>query len=403
MRTLLISVDGLSADHFAAYRSTMPTIDRLDREGISLRCQAVAPSVTWPGHATIITGVTPARHGAAGNLLWDRHAGVVRQLYLERDWHGTQFLVPTLFGEIRNRGGLTAALSWPSARGLADYCIVDTDDSRVILAEASTELLQAVEQPVQRLCAPGEGDGLDIFLRRDALLARIAGQLSRKRRVDLVAVQLSSVDFSLHHFGEGSVEHATACAAVDREVARIMDNLPDDCAVVITGDHGHAAVSSKAFPNEDLARAGVLSRSGEPGALVVGNGGSGWLYGIGPDPDTTAGEAAAVLREVGYRVEKPLAFDPTASEPMAPWVGDYLVEAGPEAVIANGVHQGEGRQAGMLSSHGHLPDHPAMDAHAVVWGAGTAPQQQASLLDLAPTIADLLGLPFNAMGRSRLA
>lgn len=402
MRALLISVDGLSADHFATSRGVIPTLERLAGEGIPLRCQAVAPSVTWPGHATIITGAPPSRHGAAGNLLWDRQAGAARQLYLERDWHGTNFLTPTLFTEIRRRGGLTAALSWPSSRGQADHCIVDTDDGQLILTEASTTLIEAAGEPVEHLRAPGEADGVDAFLRRDALLGRLAAGLIRHRHLDLVAVQLSSIDFVLHHFGLGSAEHTQACAAVDRVLGRVMDELPDGVAVVVTGDHGHTPVSRKAFPNETLAGAGLLSLGGRPGSLVVGNGGSGWLYGIGPDPDTDAARAAAVLREAGYRVELPHAFDPAVPDRIAPWAGQFLVEAGPDALIANGLDPSEARETGMRSSHGHLPDHRAMDAQAVIWGGGSATQAEGSLLDIAPTIAALLDLPFDAMGRSRL-
>ncbi len=64
---VLISVDTLRPDHLGVYgyaRPTSPTFDRLAGEGV-LFTNAVAPS-TWtlPSHATMLTGVTPFRHGA---------------------------------------------------------------------------------------------------------------------------------------------------------------------------------------------------------------------------------------------------------------------------------------------------------------------------------------------------
>ena len=61
---VLISVDGLPADALQDPTIHMPTMRRLAREGATaegMRCSF--PTVTWPNHTTLVTGVTPARHG----------------------------------------------------------------------------------------------------------------------------------------------------------------------------------------------------------------------------------------------------------------------------------------------------------------------------------------------------
>lgn len=64
---ILISVDTLRADHlgYAGYaRPTSPSIDRLAREGIIFRQAIASSNWTLPSHASMLTGLQPARHGA---------------------------------------------------------------------------------------------------------------------------------------------------------------------------------------------------------------------------------------------------------------------------------------------------------------------------------------------------
>jgi predicted AlkP superfamily pyrophosphatase or phosphodiesterase len=39
------------------------------------RLTPVVPTVTWPCHTSIVTGVSPARHGVLGNMVFDRASG----------------------------------------------------------------------------------------------------------------------------------------------------------------------------------------------------------------------------------------------------------------------------------------------------------------------------------------
>src|SRR5579864_5651154 len=70
---VMISVDGLAAFYMDDPRAEMPTIRALANEGAKASLmKAVAPTVTWPNHTTLVTGVTPARHGVVGNDFFDR-------------------------------------------------------------------------------------------------------------------------------------------------------------------------------------------------------------------------------------------------------------------------------------------------------------------------------------------
>src|SRR4051794_23525759 len=70
---VMISVDGLPAYYLDDPKAEMPTIRALAAEGArASMMKASTPTVTWPNHTTLVTGVTPAKHGVLGNNYFDR-------------------------------------------------------------------------------------------------------------------------------------------------------------------------------------------------------------------------------------------------------------------------------------------------------------------------------------------
>lgn len=64
---LLVSIDTLRPDHLGCYgyrRDTSPAIDWLAEEGVRFTTVASASSWTLPAHASLVTGLYPATHGA---------------------------------------------------------------------------------------------------------------------------------------------------------------------------------------------------------------------------------------------------------------------------------------------------------------------------------------------------
>ncbi len=69
---VLVSIDGLAASYLNDPRAQLPTLRRLMQEGASAEGMLTSfPSVTWPSHTSLVTGVEPGRHGVIGNSVWD--------------------------------------------------------------------------------------------------------------------------------------------------------------------------------------------------------------------------------------------------------------------------------------------------------------------------------------------
>src|SRR5262245_6427328 len=115
-RVVMISVDGLMPDYYQkadALGLRIPNMRRLMRDGAWARVKGVLPTVTYPSHTTLITGVPPRVHGIATNTYFDpedRSLGAWR-------WYAAEVKVPTLVSAARARGLSTGSVSWPVSVG----------------------------------------------------------------------------------------------------------------------------------------------------------------------------------------------------------------------------------------------------------------------------------------------
>lgn len=73
-------------------RGELPGVSRLLERGCALRGGAVAefPSVTLTNHTSILTGLSPGRHGVLGNMFVDRRTGLVVDTNTASAWHRTR-------------------------------------------------------------------------------------------------------------------------------------------------------------------------------------------------------------------------------------------------------------------------------------------------------------------------
>src|SRR4051794_27663745 len=71
---VVISIDGLPASYLDDPQASLPVIRTLMRQGVAATggMRVSDPSVTWPNHTTLMTGVHPERHGVLVNGVFER-------------------------------------------------------------------------------------------------------------------------------------------------------------------------------------------------------------------------------------------------------------------------------------------------------------------------------------------
>jgi predicted AlkP superfamily pyrophosphatase or phosphodiesterase len=396
---VLISIDALRPEFYLDPAFAAPTLRALVAEGSHARAaEGVFPTVTYPSHSTIVTGVRPARHGIAFNLLFDPARERTRWYEETADLRAT-----TLWMWARAAGLTTAAVSWPVTLGAS----VDA-----LLAERN---YYARPDPVPALLAastPGLFDRLGVtpdptmfkdVVRWDAFLTTVAAGIIRVSRPNLLLLHLVQADTAQHQTGRDGEELKPAVARLDAHLATLRQAIADAriaerTTIIVTGDHGFQNITDYVYPNNVLAHAGLRGcpRSGGWRATTHASGGGAAVFVDPPGAADVAARAEAALREAAdgrYTVLTREELDALGAMPGAA----LGLEAAPGWAIGASCDRGltEATRTG-LGTHGFLPSRPSMATGFIAAGAGVragVALERARLIDIAPTAAHLLGIP----------
>jgi predicted AlkP superfamily pyrophosphatase or phosphodiesterase len=412
---LVISVDGLRRDYLDGLADhKLPNLSRLTHEGAVARSlKSVWPSVTYPAHATMVTGVNPARHGIVNNVVFDP--------YEKNDggwfWYASDLRVPALWDVARSFGITDIAnVTWPVTIGahaikwnLPQFWRSKTAEDDKLLCALSTDRL-CEELITSNLQIPGEHR-----LDRDRGLA--AAYLIREKHPRLLFLYYPDLDTIEHEQGPQSKEAWAVLEKVDQSIGEVLAAVPTGTklTVAIMSDHGFTEVKRDVRPNVLLKNAGFLTTIGEgKDEKIKTYRACTWKAGgvtavMGGPPTLPRNQALA--EEVRAMFEARLAKDPQESGIARIRDGAEVEKLGgfPNALLvleaADGFTFSERYDEPMTppskykGMHGHDPSRTDMNASLILWGHGIrphAPLGDVPMIDVAPTLARLLGftLPF---------
>jgi len=217
---ILISIDGFRADYFD--RGITPTLKTLADDGVHATAMRPSfPSLTFPNHYTLVTGLYPDHHGMVGNSMWDAELGKFGLSNKEagrdrRWWDGGEPIWVTA----DKQGLRTATMFWPGSE--ADIHGYRPDYYRPFDGKVSAD--QRVDQVLAWLDLPAA------------------------ERPQFVTLYLDRVDHEGHDHGPDSPEVAQALSNTDAALARLVEelkkrNLYKNANIVIVSDHGMAATT----------------------------------------------------------------------------------------------------------------------------------------------------------------
>jgi predicted AlkP superfamily pyrophosphatase or phosphodiesterase len=413
---VLVSIDGLAASYFDDPRAEMPALRKLAASGAVAKGMLTSfPSVTWPSHTSLVTGVSPARHGVIGNSVWSRK--LERPLVYIGDPELTKdeaVRVPTLYDVAHKAGLKCGGVIWPCSNGSAalDWAIPDAGKAELHARFTTPGLKEKMAAAGIDISKLGQwGWNKEYSAERDDIYTRVAIQLVAKEGANLVLVHLITPDGVEHAYGPHTPEAYQAVADTDRCVQRIwaalqQPPLKDNSALFVVSDHGFAPYEKFIRPNVVLKEMGLVATDPRDKvtsrkAWCVCQGGSAFVYVLDRDKkeETVArlqerlakieGVAGIVGRDKLQQYGLPL---PEANAEAPDFVlltspGYNFIEATSGDVV--------GSAGGHKGSHGHDPSPTFMHATFVAAGAGIKPGVKLDLIrnvDVAPTIARLMGL-----------
>ena len=406
-RVVIISLDGFAGWALDDPYLPVPTFRRLAAAGaVAKGMRPVNPSVTWPNHTSLVTGVTPARHGVLFNGSLIRQPGVAPRV---EPWVDKREMVrgETLYDIAHARGMTTAQVDW------------------VAIYNAPTITWEFRERP------PAGGGGaiaaemvraglvtqeeIDTFVTRNILFkdlvwTRAAIHILREHRPNLLLLHLLALDSTQHRYGPRTPAAMTSMALLDTQVGAVVRTLEEtglaaSTTIFVVSDHGFKTVKRQIRPNAAFLQAGLLDAvDGKVGATrvyAVPEGGTAMVYVTVPDPSggllARAKSALAAVEGIDKVIEPagfaeyglPLpsenaqmgALFLTAKEGYA-----FTAAVGPEIVID--------APESSRGSHGYVSTDPDLQSLFIASGRGIRPGvtlDSVASVDVAPTAARLLG------------
>ena len=396
---VLISLDGLRPEFYLDPSFEAPTRRALVAEGSHARAvEGVFPSVTYPSHTSIVTGVRPARHGILFNLLFDPSGQRTRWYEETADLETT-----TLWMWARAAGLTTASVSWPVTFGAGIDSLLAERDYYVRPQPVADLLAASTPGLFDRVGVTPDPATFKDVERWDTFLVTVASGVIRTARPNLLLLHLVQADARQHQSGRDGAEVKTAVARLDAHVATVRQaimaaGIADHTTIIVTGDHGFQNVGEYVYPNHVLTRAGLRNcpRASGSRATVHGSGGAAAVFVDPPDDAALIARTETALRagaEGRYTVLTRAELDALGA-----MNGAALgLEAAPGWAIGTSCDRGltESSRTGR-GTHGFLPSRPSMATGFIAAGAGVRAGvvlARARLIDIAPTAARLLGIP----------
>jgi len=414
-RLVLISIDGLmprtlrNAEKLGA---RLPNLTALrDGGAVSSGLVGVFPTVTYPSHTAIVTGRRPAESGIVSNNMFDPE----RTLFGAWYWYAEMIKTHTLWDAARQAGLTTGAVGWPVSVGaridynFPEYRVTrNADDALLYRTLPTPGLLAEYEKAHGTLKFEGE--------HFDGVLSGLAAFLVEKHKPHLLLVHLIDLDHDQHGSGPESQPALRALEGIDAAVGKIRQavrnaGLESETRYLIVSDHGFYRVEQAFHVESFLSSLGMAAPADNAKQWRVATmtaGGSAAFF--TKDPNDTEAQAAVrrmlnMLKSDGnYGLDR--IIERPEMDQLKSWPNAFLAIS-----MAEGWTVGAGRTGPWATSsgktkgtHGYAPGPEALDCTFLAFGPGIAarPLPRAELVDVAPTAAALLGIPFPTAGGKNL-
>ncbi len=243
---ILVSIDGFRADYLD--RGYSPNLKILADGGAHAAMHPSFPSITFPNHYTLVTGLYPDHHGIIENTMRDPAK-------------------PDVVFKMSNADAVTDRFWWDGGTPVWDT--IEQDGGKV-----GVEFWPGSEAAVQGQ-RPTYYSKFDAKVTNDARVDQILAwmDLPADQRPNAYLLYFDIVDHQGHDFGPDSAEVNAAVANVDEAIGRLEAGLKARGVTanqIIVADHGMSAISAdRAYFLEDYLPAGsyVMRTTGPVGTL----------------------------------------------------------------------------------------------------------------------------------------
>lgn len=362
---ILVSIDGFRWDYQDLYDT--PNLDHIAASGVKAeRMIPVFPTLTFPNHYSIATGLYPANHRLIENQFPSKDRKRFYSLRDRESVHDASWYAGEPVWVAAERNGVISAA----------YFFVGT--------EAPINGIHPTYWHTFDHKIPGND-------RVDQVIEWLS--LPEDQRPHMITLYFEDVDSSTHRYGPGSDQSVAAIRQTDDYLGRLLAgvaDLPvaDHVYIIVVSDHGQSAIKQDAEP---FILESVVSLDG---LTVVDHGSSAFIYLPEPDPgraitirnaiNNTWKHGKAMLRE-----EAPDAWRATEEAGFA----EIIVQADPQYLVFSSADRARNPS---LGDHGWAPEF--QDMHGIFLATGPRlPKGERipaiDVIDVYPLMMEILELP----------
>ncbi len=362
---ILVSIDGFRWDYQDLYAT--PTLDWIADNGV--RADAllpVFPTLTFPNHYSIATGLYPANHNLVGNRFPNRDRSKFYSLsdstaVQDGSWYGGR----PIWVAAEESGMVSAAYFFVGTEAPVN----DVPMTYWHQFDASVPGVERVQQVLDWLALPDT------------------------KRPHMITLYFEDVDTATHNHGPGSVESIESIERVDAYLKQLMAGIgetavADSTYVIVVSDHGQSSFKQEQSPFiiDDVVNLDDM--------IVVDHGTAAFLYLKKPD----VGRARSVRDAINAKWNHGKAY--TRQDMPTEWhvpvdsnFADITLQAEPGFSVASNQSVAQHSSKG---DHGWAPDYEAMHGIFLATGPRLPKGKRISALqniDVYPLMMDILGLP----------
>jgi predicted AlkP superfamily pyrophosphatase or phosphodiesterase len=358
---LVISVDGLDYRYLRdadKLGMKIPNMRRLVREGaVAKGVIGVVPTVTWPSHTTIISGVAPHAHGILGNRRPKSEGG-------EYYWSTSLLKTKTLLDAARAAGLKSAAITWPvTVDAPVDYNLPEYFQKRNggamdLPSIESKGTPGIVKEIVERFPSFAQ------FWMDDRTRALATIFFLERKKPDLTLLHFVDHDAAAHEHGPFSREAKAAMEYTDELIGDMLKAAPKDLVIALVSAHDFER-TDKIVNLRDLAKDQVTIT---PFLLIARN-------------SEAAGKIRALKADSKFGIGREIPLE--EFKQLAPQLGDAVAVWEPSEHFAFSAGQAGSTELYSTpngkGNHGLWPTRPDYRSVFVLWGSGVKSQQLAEM------------------------
>ena len=409
---IVISFDAVSEEDLE-FLSKQPNFSKLIKNGALIKnVESVYPSLTYPAHATIVTGKYPKNHGVINNTVLD-----FKNDNLDWYWYRKYIKGDTIFDLAEKSGMKTCSILWPvTARSKITYnmpeifCTKRYDNQILKSALAGSKIYQVnMNKKFGYLRQGMDEPYLDNFA------TEVAKKTIRELKPNLILLHLIDSDSQKHKYGIENKEVIESLKRHDERLGEIIESLKlagiyEDSTIIALGDHSQINVNNVIKLNSILMKNDLINVNGNKiksyKAIAKSCDGSSYIYLKNKNDVETRKKVRDILNELKNKYSnvieevynneeiKNLGADINASFMIEAKRGYYFIDDFLGEAIEV-IDESSKIKHKLRASHGYLPSRDNYKTFFIAYGKTIKKGvvlEKGKLINHGPTIAKILDI-----------